>query len=231
MYQEPQQALQQLLTAVTKGVVSRALSAVESHPVPLHSAKDRRKGGQFGVLLKRMQPYGHRLACNRANRGAFLWGVANYLKGLPHEELVIGFGIAQGTRTFIESVIKIRGEADSVLLPPDASANIHSFLGKNEKHTVLLVHNHPESSPVLWLMRLLLGDDPLPSITDRDVGLAILGRRLQSKMSGFALGKVRLYVVQNDGILEFSGFTPALLLDAFRKCLSNALQKIETATI
>jgi hypothetical protein len=212
----------QFIGALPTSIVSRGLSAIECLPVPLHSESDRRKGGQFGLRLKKLWPYGHRLACGGAvYRQAFLWGVANYLKGLPHEELIIGFGVASGRRTLISTVMKIRGEADRVALPPDKASEIHGFLNQDESHTVIFVHNHPGSHPILWLLGLVLGNDPLPSLTDRNFGVGAFMTRFQSKIQGLAFGRIRFYLVQNDAISEFSGFTPALLLDTLRIVLGR----------
>ena len=216
MTQSAEEVLSQFLAALPTSAMSRGLTAIESHPIPLHSASDRRKGGQFGAKLKKLQPYGHRLPCGSVYRQAFLWGVANYLKGLPHEELVVAFGVAQGTRTRIDSVMKNRGEADRVTLPPDRVARIHNFLNEDESHTAILVHNHPDRHPVLWLLGLIFGDDPLPSLMDRDFAEGALVKRFQSRIEGSAFGSIRFFLVQNDAISEFSGVTPALLLDVLR---------------
>jgi len=140
----------------------------------------------------------------------------HYLKGLPQEELVVGFGVAQDTRTRIDSVIKIRGEADHVEWPRDGAATIHGFLSEDERHTAIFVHNHPEIHPVMWLLGLVFGTDPLSSLTDRDFGVGTLLRRFQSRLEGIAFDRVRFYLVQNDAISELSGFTPALLLVLMR---------------
>lgn len=211
-----QNLVRQFLGVLPSSIASRGLSAIECHPVPLHSTSDRRKGGQFGLRLKKLWPYGHRLSCGAVYRQAFLWGVANYLKGLQHEELIVGFGVASGRRTLIETVIKIRGESNRVTLPPDKAAEIHTFLNQHESHTIIFVHNHPDSHPVLWLLGLLLGEDPLPSLTDRDFGVGAFVTRFQSKMQGLAFGRIRFFLVQNDAISEFSGMTPTLLLDFLR---------------
>lgn len=208
-----EQIFNQFVGAIPASAASRVLSAIEAHPVPLHSETDRRKGGQFGVKLKKLQPYNHRLPFGRIYRQAFLWGVANYLKGLPHEELVIGFGIAEGTRTRIESVMKIRGDSESVALSAADAAKVHSFLNEDERHTVILIHNHPEQHPVLILLGLLFGPEPLPSLTDRNFGRSALLARLRSKLDGNAFGRMRFFVVQNDAIKEFSGISTALLID------------------
>jgi hypothetical protein len=210
----------QFLRALPTSAQSRVLSQIESHPVPLHSGPDRRKGGQFGAKLKKLQPYGHRLPCGSVYRQAFLWGVANYLRDLPHEELVVGFGVAQDTRTRIDSVMKIRGEADHVGLPPDGAAAIHDFLNEDERRTAIFVHNHPEGHPMIWLLGLVFGIDPLPSLADRDFGADTLFRRLQSRLGGLAFGRIRFYVVQDDAVSEFSGVTPALFLDVVRRWVS-----------
>jgi hypothetical protein len=208
--------LHQFLGALPTSAISRLLSGIESHPVPLHSGPDRRKGGQFGVKLKKLQPYGHRLPCGFVYRQAFLWGVANYLRGLPHEELIVGFGVAQATRTRIDSVMKIRGEAEHVELPPDGVATIHSFLDEDDRRTAIFVHNHPEGHPVIWLLGLVFGADPLPSLADRDFGTEALLRRLESRLGGLAFGRIRFYLAQNEAVSEYSGVTPALLLDVVR---------------
>jgi hypothetical protein len=205
--------LAEFVGAIPASAVSRVLSAIEAHPVPLHSVTDRRKGGQFGVKLKKIQPYNHRLPFGRIYRQAFLWGVANYLKGLPHEELVIGFGIAEGTRTRIETVMKIRGDSESVALSAADAAKVDSFLNEDERHTVILIHNHPEQHPVLILLGLLFGPEPLPSLTDRNFGRSALLARLRSKLDGNAFGRMRFFIVQNDAIKEFSGISTALLID------------------
>lgn len=192
------------------------MSAIELHPVPMHSQADRRKGGQFTRKLKNLQLYGHRVPCGSVYRQAFLWGVANYLKGFEHEELILGFGIARGARTCINSIMKFRGNNDRVDLPSEASLILHDFLSQNDRHTVLLVHNHPDNQIIVRLLGLVFGDAPLPSITDRNFALSALLLRFQNTMQGRALGKIRFYVVQNDGIAEFSGITPALVLDIFR---------------
>lgn len=208
-----EQTIAQFVGAIPTLAASRVLSAIESHPVPLHSETDRRKGGQFGVRLKKLQPYGHRLRCGIVYRQAFLWGVANYLQGLPHEELVIGFGKAQGARTRLESLMKIRGDAESVVLPPDRAALVHQFLNEDERHTAILVHNHPEQHPVLLLLSLIFGPEPLPSLTDRNFGRNALLMRLKNRLDGHAFGRMRFFVVQNDALQKFSGITPALMLD------------------
>ncbi|MGA9546008.1 MAG: hypothetical protein WBQ85_20705 [Candidatus Sulfotelmatobacter sp.] len=206
----------QFLGALPASVMSRGLSAIEGRRLTLHSASDRRKGGQFGARLKKLWPYGYRLPCGSVYRHAFLWGAANYVKGFQHEELIVGFGLARGSRTRIDSVMKIRGESERVVLPPNKASEIHSFLNESERHTVLFVHNHPDGHPILWLLGLVLGNDPLPSLTDRNFAIGAFITRLQTKMQGLAFGRLRFYLVQNDVISEFSGFTPALLLDALR---------------
>src|SRR6266853_6173859 len=216
MSDRTKQVLSEFAAAVPAALIFKFLTSVESHPILIHSESDRRKGCRFGNRLKKLQPYGYRFEIGSVGRQAFLWGVANYLKGLPHEELVIGFGVAGGTRTRIMSVIKIRGEADSVAIPPDTSAVIHDFLNQDERHTVIIVHNHPDGHPVLFLLGLVFGEDPLPSLVDRNCGLDALLKRFGSRMEGFAFGRIRFYLVQNDRISEFSGLTPALLFDILR---------------
>jgi hypothetical protein len=213
--------VRQLLGTLPMAVVSRGLSALESHPVLTYSESDRRRGGQFGAKLKKLQPYGHRLHCGPVYRQAFLWGTANYLDGLPHEELVVGFGLAHGTRTRVDSVLKIRGGARRVSLPRDTRVAIHSFLNEDERHTAILVHNHPDTL-VAALLGLVLGSDPLPSLADRAVGAATLLERFQSTIDGSAFGRVRFYLAQNDAISEFSGLTPAILLDLLTTGLTAA---------
>jgi hypothetical protein len=213
--------VRQVLRVLSTSAVSRGLSALESHPLLLHSESDRRKGGQFGAKLKNLQPYGHQFPCGVVYRQAFLWGVANYLERLPHEELVVGFGVAQGSRTRIDSVVKFRGEASRVPLPADKCIEIHCFLDENERHSVILVHNHPDTL-VATLLGLVFGSDPIPSLTDRDSAATVLLGRLQSKMKGLALGRVRFYLVQNNAITEFSGPTPALVLDLLTRALMVA---------
>ena len=206
----------QFLGALPASAVSRALSAIEGRRLILHSESDRRKGGQFGLRLKKLWPYGYRLPCGSVYRQAFLWGVANYVKGFQHEELIVGFGVARGICIRIDSVMKIRGESERVAVPPDKASEIHAFLNEDEHHIAVFVHNHPDGHPVLWLLGLVLGDDPLPSLTDRNFAVGAFITRLQSKIQGSAFGRVRFYLVQNDGISEFSGFTSALFLDALR---------------
>jgi len=36
---------------------SRVLSAINQHPIPVHSEADRRKGGQFEPMFRKLQPY------------------------------------------------------------------------------------------------------------------------------------------------------------------------------
>ena len=211
------QTLARFIAAVPAAAASRILSAIEQHPVPVHSASDRRKGGQFGAKLRKLQPYNHRLECGAIHRQAFLWGSANYLTELPHEELIIGFGAAQGTRTLISSVLKVRGERETVSLPAAQAGVMQEHLGQDERNTAILVHNHPDQHPVLFLLGLLFGPEPLPSLTDRDFGLDALVLRLKSRLEGFAFGKMRFFVIQNDDIGEFSGVTAATLLDFFRR--------------
>jgi len=210
------QTLARFVGAVPAAAASRILSAIEQHAIPVHSQADRRKGGQFGAKLRKLQPYNHRLACGPIHRQAFLWGAANYLTELPHEELLIGFGVAQGSRTLISSVTKVRGDSETVSLPPAQAALMHDYLGEDERNTAILVHNHPDAHPVLFLLSLLFGTDPLPSLTDRDFGLNALLARFKGKLEGFAFGKIRFFVVQNDEIGEFSGVNTATLLDLVR---------------
>lgn len=210
------QTLARFIAAVPAAAASRLLSAIEQHPIPVHSEADRRKGGQFGAKLRKLQPYNHRLACGPIHRQAFLWGAANYLTELPHEELLIGFGTAQGTRTRISSVMKIRGDSETVSLPAALAGEMHQYLGQDERNTAILVHNHPDAHPVLFLLTLLFGADPLPSLTDRDFGLNALLARFKGKLEGFAFGKMRFFVVQNNEIGEFSGVNAATLLDLVR---------------
>lgn len=68
------QVLHQFLGALPTSAMSRALSAIESHPIPLHSTSDRRRGGQLGIKLKKLQLYNHRVPCGSVYRQAFLWG-------------------------------------------------------------------------------------------------------------------------------------------------------------
>ena len=211
------QTLARFLANLPSAAMSRILSAIEQHPVPVHSASDRRKGGQFGAKLRKLQPYNHRLECGAIHRQAFLWGAANYLTELPHEELLVGLGVAQGARTRIDSVIKIRGDTETVSLPPALAGLMHDYLGEDERNTAILVHNHPDDHPVLFLLSLVYGPDPLPSLTDRDFGLAALLARLKSRLGGFAFGKMRFFVIQSDCIGEFSGVNAATLLDLFRR--------------
>jgi hypothetical protein len=213
----PRQMLARFLAALPCAAASRVLSVIEHHPVPLHSASDRRKGGQFGAKLHKLQPYNHRLECGAIYRQAFLWGATNYLTELPHEELLIGFGVAEGARTRIRSVIKIRGDSETVLLPPAQAGLMHDYLSQDERSTAILVHNHPDEHPVLFLLSLVFGPDPLPSLIDRDFGLDALLARLKSRMNGFAFGKMRFFVVQNNSVCEFSGVTAATLLDLVRR--------------
>lgn len=214
------QTLARFIGAIPAAAASRLLSAIEQHPIPVHSEADRRKGGQFGAKLRKLQPYNHRLACGSIHRQALLWGAANYLTELPHEELLIGFGVAQGTRTRIESVMKIRGDAETVSLPAAQAGVMHDYLGEDERHTTILIHNHPDQHPVLFLLSLLFGPEPLPSLTDRDFGLGALMSRLKSRLEGFAFGKMRFFVVQNNEISEFSGVNAATLLDLARHLYS-----------
>lgn len=215
-----QNVLKQFLAAMPSSAISRILSSVEGHRVPIHSEADRRRGGQFGNKLAKLQPYGHRLVWGVnvwIYRQAFLWGVANYLGGLPHEEVIIGFGIAEGTRTLIESVMKVRGNAETVTLSPEQAIILHGYLNEDQRHAAILVHNHPSEHPVLWLLGLVFGEQPLPSLQDRDFGLDSLMQRVRRRLQGFALGEMRFFVIQNDAITEFSGITPAILMDVARR--------------
>ena len=214
------QTFARFIGTIPAAAASRLLSAIEQHPIPVHSEADRRKGGQLGAKLRKLQPYNHRLPCGPIHRQAFLWGAANYLTELPHEELIIGFGIAQGSRTRIESAMKIRGDSETVSLPAAQAGLMHDYLGQDERHTAILVHNHPDEHPVLFLLGLLFGPEPLPSLTDRDFGLSALMSRLKSRLEGFAFGKMRFFVVQNDEIGEFSGVNAATLLDLARHLYS-----------
>jgi hypothetical protein len=209
--------LGRFFAALPSAAASRFLSAIEQHNIPVHSASDRRRGGQFGAKLRKLQPYNHRLECGVIYRQAFLWGAANYLTELPHEELLIGFGVAQGARTRIGSVIKIRGDGETVSLPLAQAVLLHDYLGEDERNTAILVHNHPSEHPVLFLLSLVFGPDPLPSLTDRDFGLDALLLRLKSRVDGFAFGKMQFFVTQNDRISEFSGVNAATLLDLVRQ--------------
>ena len=217
-----EQTLRQFIASLPASAMSRALSTIESHKSPLHSGSDRRKGGQFGIKLNKLQPYNHRLPCGSVYRQAFLWGVANYLKGFPHEELIVGFGLAQGTRTRIDSVMKVRGGPDGVSLPPDGIATLHDFLDEDERHTAILVHNHPDTHPVLWLLTRVFGDEPLPSMKDRNFGLNAVLTRFQNRIAGFAFGRLRFYLVQHDKISEFSEITATYLLAFLRVAFSVA---------
>jgi hypothetical protein len=116
-------------------------------------------------------------------RQAFLWGVANYVGGLPNEELIIGFGIAKGTRARIESVMKVRGSAETVALSPEQAIILHGYLNEDERHTAILVHNHPNEHPVVWLLGMVFGEQPLPSLLDRDFGLEPYFRFRQSRFN------------------------------------------------
>jgi hypothetical protein len=211
------QTLGRFFAALPSAAASRVLSAIEQHPIPVHTASDRRRGGQFGAKLRKLQPYNHRLECGVIYRQAFLWGAANYLMELPHEELLIGFGVAHAARTRIGSVIKVRGDSETVSLPLAEAILLHDYLGEDERNTAVLVHNHPSEHPVLSLLSLVFGPDPLPSLTDRDFGLNALLLRLKSRLDGFAFGKIRFFVIQNDRISEFSGVNAATLLDLVRQ--------------
>jgi len=206
----------QFVAALPASVASRVLSEIEDRPPVTHSEADRRKGGQFGARLKRLQPYGYRLSCGVVYRQAFLWGVANYLKGLHHEELIIAFGVARGNRTRIDSVMKIRGESERVTLSPDKALEIHAFLNQDERHRALFVHNHPDGHPTLWLLGLVVGGEPLPSLIDRNFAARTFIARLQEKITGWPFKQLQFYLVQNDLISEFSGSSASLFLDALR---------------
>jgi hypothetical protein len=221
--------VRQLFRALPTAAISRFMSTLDRHGTPMHSQTDRRKGGQFARKLKALQLYGHLVPCGSVYRQAFLWGTANYLKGFGHEELILGFGVARGYSTCINSVMKLRGDRKRVELPQEKAVMIHDFLNRNGRHTVLLVHNHPDHL-IASLLAFVFGDAPMPSMTDRDFALSIVLRRFESINQGCALGKIRFYLIQNDAISEFSGITPALVVDALRVACEDyqARENLET---
>lgn len=116
--------------------------------------------------------------------------------------------------------MKIRGDSETVSMTASHWAVVHEFLNEDDRHTALLVHNHPKQQPVIFLLTLLFGEEPLPSLTDRQTGLKALVQRLQFKMQGLPLGRMRFFLVQNDEMAEYSGVSSAVLLDVLCSLLA-----------
>jgi hypothetical protein len=205
---------EQAMSILGAAAVSRFITLAEQQKEILYSERDRRVGGQFGRRLSKL-PEDKRLVVPTLYRKAFLWGCANFLTPLADEMIVLGFGRALGNRNSVDSVLKIPGERHNVILLPDELADIHGHLSGASNHSVLLVHNHPEHI-IHTLLALLLGESPLPSLTDRDTALKFYGERVKAGFAGFPPGSIRFFLVQRNEVIEFSGINRALLLDLLR---------------
>lgn len=137
-------------------------------------------------------------------RGAFLWGCANAVGGIDHELMLLGFGRTEGQRNSITAFMKTKGRQHSVSPTPEALNEISAHLATDSRNSIILVHNHPEHI-VSSALALLLGPEPLPSLTDRDTALSALIDRFQRCIKGDHHGEVRFFLVQNDEVSEFSG--------------------------
>jgi len=206
--------LEQAFSILGEAAVSRFLSAAEQRQEISYSQRDCRVGGQFGRRLRKLAD-DKRETIPTISRKAFLWGCANFLTRLDHEMIVVGFGRALGTRNTVDSVLKIPGQRHNVILLPDELGEINRHLNAAKSHSILLVHNHPDHI-IHTLLAMLMGDAPMPSLTDRDTALKFYGERLKAGFAGFPPGSVRFSLVQNDDVIEFSGVNRALLIDVLR---------------
>lgn len=207
--------VEEILNLVGQGAVSRLSGLLENRKPILYSERDARTGGQFGRKLK-SAAVDVLVTVPKIYRGAFLWGCANALKGLDHEQMLLGFGRREATRNSITAIMKIRGEQHSVRPTPTAIAMITAHLAADTRNSIMLVHNHPEHF-LSSSLSLLLGPEPIPSLTDRDTALSALIQRLQKLANGNHHGEIRFFLVQNDDIAEFSGLNAGSLVDALRQ--------------
>jgi hypothetical protein len=138
------------------------------------------------------------------------------VKDLDHEVMLLGFGRSQGSRNSITSIMKIVGEAHRVAPTPEAASELKAHLSADNHNSVMLVHNHPEHI-LNTALALLLGPEPLPSLTDRNAGFSVLVNHLQSQIIGNQVGNLRFFLVQNDEAAEFSGLNLGALADALRR--------------
>jgi hypothetical protein len=206
--------LEQAFLILGDASVSRFLMLAEQRREILYSERDCRVGGQFGRRLSKLSE-DKRETIPTVYRKAFLWGCANFLTPLNHEMIVVGFGRMLGTRNAVDSILKVPGERHNVILLPDELAEIHAHLDNAKNNSILLVHNHPDHI-IHTALAMLMGDTPLPSLKDRNSALNFYGERLNAGFAGFPWASIRFFLVQNDDVTEFSGLTPALLLDLLR---------------
>lgn len=211
MTMTPAEAIVQMFA---KAAVSRISGLLELRDPILYSDRDTRVGGQFGRRFGKIGS-NTRTEVPVVYRNAFLWGCANHVRDLDHEVMLLGFGRTQASRNSITSIMKIVGEAHRVAPTPEAAVELQEHLSADNRNSVILVHNHPEHV-LSAALAMFLGPEPLPSLTDRNAGFAVLMQRLQEQMRGNRFGNVRFFLVQNDEAAEFSGLNLGAIVDALR---------------
>jgi hypothetical protein len=212
--------LQDLLKLIGSAVASRFSSLLEERSPIIYSQRDRRRGGQFGRRLSNL-PEDETTTVPTIHRNAFLWGSANFLSKLPNEMILLAFGRKEAARNSVETILKIPGnEHNVVMLPEDISA-IHAHLNAAPNNSVLVVHNHPEHI-ISTLLAFLVGEDPLPSLKDRNTALRFFYNRILAGVERTSIANIRFFLVQNDDVIEFSGINRATILDVLRIGLSLA---------
>lgn len=208
--------LEELFGIAGRAIVSRVTGALEGRRRILLSERDRRSGGQFGRKLKTAPENAHLVVSTTVYRSAFLWACANAVKGQDHEVMILGFGRTSGTRNTITSFMKIAGGKHEVSLTPGASSTIVAHLAADNRNSVILVHNHPDHV-LSAALKLFLGPEPLPSLTDRDTALSSLLARLREQMQGNRWGSIRFFLVEDDDVAEFSGLNTGTVVDFLRR--------------
>ena len=195
--------------------VSRLTGLLEGRGPILYSDRDVRVGGQFGRRFSKINP-NIKTDVPLTYRNAFLWGCANHVRNLDYEVMVLGFGQTQGTRNKITSIMKIEGDKHSVSPTTEIISAVGSHLAKDNRSSVILVHNHPEHI-LRTALSVFLGTEPLPSLKDRNSGLSVLIHRLETQMKGNRFGSVRFFLIENDEAAEFSGLNIGTMVDVLRR--------------
>jgi len=147
------------------------LTCVEPSPVQF-SDKDEDDCRRVKAGIKRgSTPKGAQFQ-RPVNRKPFLLGCLEFTASLPEEHLIVGYGYRYGNTTSIERVHHVAGAERSVQIPVYIREEIRRHHYSTTDAEVVTFHNHPRigyESEILYFIKALLDDLPIPSSEDRHV--------------------------------------------------------------
>jgi len=204
-WQSIQNAIGRLALEIAESTI---LSCLEPNPISACYAEELPRTRQAFLRARDGKLARFRYA---VTRNAFLIACLEYTENKPEEHMLIGYGTRHGPTTKVESLHHIIGGTNRVHLPENVAHAMWDYYRQQEKHEILIFHNHPYNP-----LNFLFDNVPLASRADR---LFLEARAMNPQQVVRTLlkkGRARFYLGENGFVKEFRLPSVVALLDRLK---------------